>query len=54
MKRFIYILLIALLAVALVSLIFWLITGELNLVAPIFGAIAFVILAIKTSKNKIL
>lgn len=52
MKRSIYILLPALLAAIVVSLIFWLITGEINLVAPILGALVVVIFAVKTSKNK--
>lgn len=52
MKHFSYTLFLALLAAAVVSLIFWLITGELNLVPPILGAIVVVILAIKASKNK--
>ncbi|EPR72268.1 hypothetical protein ADIWIN_2768 [Winogradskyella psychrotolerans RS-3] len=52
MKRVIYISLAALLAVMVVSLIFWLVTGEVNIVAPVMGAIIVVLLAIKASKNK--
>ncbi|REE08369.1 hypothetical protein DFQ09_10748 [Winogradskyella pacifica] len=52
MKRLIYILLAALLAVTVVSLIFWLITGEINVVASILGAIVVVLLSIKASKDK--
>jgi len=48
-KRLIY---ISLLAVAIVSLVFWLITGEINIVAPILGAMVVVILSIKATKNK--
>ncbi|MEP5935261.1 MAG: hypothetical protein ABJ218_09085 [Winogradskyella arenosi] len=52
MKRLLYILLAALLAVIVVSLIFWLITGGVNIVAPITGAIIVILLAIKASKDK--
>ncbi|WP_179334084.1 hypothetical protein [Winogradskyella costae] len=52
MKRVIYILLAALLAVTVVSLIFWLITGEVNIVASITGAMVVVLLSIKASKDK--
>lgn len=52
MKRSIYIVFLALIAVAIVSLLFWLVTGEFNLVAPILGAMVVVILSIKATKNK--
>lgn len=52
MKRFIYTILLTFLAAAVVSLIFWLITGEFNLVAPILGAVVVAILSIKATKNK--
>lgn len=52
MKRSIYIVFLALIAVAIVSLLFWLVTGKFNLVAPILGAMVVVILSIKATKNK--
>lgn len=47
MKRSIYIILIAVLAVAIVSSAIWLITGKINIVTPILGAIVAVILSIR-------
>lgn len=52
MKRLIYILLAALLAVTVVSLIFWLVTGEINIVASILGAVVVVLLSIKALKDE--
>jgi len=56
MKHFTYTILFAVLAVIIVSLGFWLITGKINIVAPILGAIVAVILSIryyqiKSNKN---
>jgi hypothetical protein len=47
----VYIPLLVLLSVTVVSFVFWLITGELHIIAPILGAMIVVILSIKNSKN---